>query len=126
MVSLRATGDDFKFSQGVQCKLENSLAVRHSLYSGASRARCFNVNSYEKKEETDFTKNLTNVIASNCTLVNNTESLSQDLATGLVKEAVFVGANSGLTINRSVVSGFAPAIILDDEINPEQGRIKEN
>ena len=94
MVSHRAAGDDYRFSQGTQCKLENSLAVRHSLYSGSLRARCLNVNSYDKQEEADFTKGLTNVVATNCTLVNNTESLPQDLASGLVKEGVFVGANS--------------------------------
>jgi hypothetical protein len=125
MVTLRSTGDDYRFTQGAQCKLDNSLAVRHSLYSGASRARCFNVNSYEKQEEADFTKGLTNVVATNCTLVNNTETFAQDLSSGLVKEGVFVGANSGLTISRSVISGFAPAIILDDEIKPEQGGLKK-
>lgn len=125
MVTLRAAGDDFRFTQGTQCRLENSLAVRHSLYSGASRARCLNVNSYEKQEEADFTKGLTNVIATNCTLVNNTETLEQDRASNLVKEGIFVGANSGLTLSRSLISGFSPAIILDDEINPEQGGLKK-
>lgn len=125
MVTLRASGDDFRFSQGTQCKLDNSLAVRHSMFSGSTRARCLNVNSYDKKEEADFSKQLTNVVATNCTLVNNTDNLAQDLASGLVKESVFVSANTGLTIKRSVISGFAPAVILDNEIVPETATLKK-
>jgi hypothetical protein len=125
MVTLRAAGDDFRFTQGAQVKLDNSLAVRHSLYSGSSRARCLNVNSYDKKEEADFSKAATNVIATNCTLVNNTDSFDQDLASGLVKEGIYVGANAGLSLKRSVISGFAPAVILDNEIKPEAGGLKK-
>ena len=124
MVTLRSAGDDFRFSQGTQCKLDNSLAVRHSLYSGANRARCMNINSYDKKEEADF-KLLTNVVATNCTLVNNTESLSADLASGLVKESVYVGDNTSFTLKRSVVSGFSPAVVLNSDIKPEAGGLKK-
>jgi hypothetical protein len=124
MVTLRATGDDFRFTQGTQCRLDNSIAIRHSLYSGSTRARCLNVNSYDKKEEADF-KLLTNVTVTNCTLVNNTESLAADLASGLVKESVFVAANTTLTFKKSVISGFSPAIVIDDEINPEAGGLKK-
>lgn len=124
MVTLRSAGDDFRFSQGTQCKLDNSLAVRHSLYSGANRARCMNINSYDKKEEADF-KLLTNVVATNCTLVNNTESLAADLASGLVKESVYVGDNTSFTLKRSVVSGFSPAVVLNSDIKPEAGGLKK-
>ncbi|WP_428223943.1 hypothetical protein [Flavobacterium sp.] len=125
LVSLRVTGDDFKFTQGAQSKLDNSLAVRHSLYSGSSRARCLNVNSYEKKDEADFSKAMTSVSATNCTLVNNTETFDADLTSGLVKEGVFVGSNAALSLKRSVISGFAPAAVLDSEINPEAGGLKK-
>jgi hypothetical protein len=124
MVTLRASGDDFRFTQGAQARLDNSIAIRHSLYSGSTRARCINVNSYDKKEEADF-KLLANVSVTNCTLVNNTESYDADLLSGLVKEAMFVGANATLTFKKSVISGFSPAIILDDEIVPEQGGLKK-
>ena len=33
-VTLRSNGDDFRFTQGSQTRLENSLAVRHSFSSG--------------------------------------------------------------------------------------------
>lgn len=125
IVSLRSAGDDYRFSQGAQCKMENSLAVRHSMYSGSTRARCLNVNSYEKKEEADFSKKMTDVVATNCTLVNSTENLAQDLASGLVKESVFVAENVAFVLKKSVISGFSPAVILDDEIRPEAGGLKK-
>lgn len=125
MVTYRSTGDDFRFTQGVQCKLDNSLAIRHSLYSGSTRARCLNVNSYDKKEDVDFSKKLTNVVATNCTLVNATESLNEDIASGLVKEGVFIAENASFSISRSVISGFMPAAVLSETIKPEEGGLKK-
>lgn len=125
MVTLRSSGDDFRFTQGTQCRIDNSLAVRHSLYSGSSRARCMNVNSYDKKEEADFSKSLSNVVATNCTLVNSTETLSADITTGLVKEAIFVADNTAFTLKKSVVSGFMPAVILASDIKLEGGGLKK-
>lgn len=124
MVSLRSTGDDFKFTQGAQVRMDNSLAVRHSYYSGATRSRCFNVTSYDKKEEADFSKGLTNVVATNCTLVNTTDNLAADSASGLVKESVFIADNASLAMKRSVISGFSPAVILDDEIKLDNTNLK--
>lgn len=124
MVSLRSTGDDFKFTQGAQVRMDNSLAVRHSYYSGATRSRCLNVTSYDKKEEADFSKGLTNVVATNCTLVNTTDNLAQDQASGLVKESVFIADNASLALKRSVISGFSPAVILDDEIKMDNTNLK--
>ncbi|WP_300567113.1 hypothetical protein [Flavobacterium sp.] len=125
LVTLRSNGDDYRFSQGVQCKIDNSLAIRHSYYSGSTRARCMNVASYDKKEEADFSKALTNVVATNCTLVNSTEQLAADLASGLVKECVFVSDNASLSLKKSVISGFSPAVVLDDEIKFEGGGLKK-
>ncbi len=124
MVSLRSSGDDFRFTQGAQVRMDNSLAVRHSYYSGATRSRCLNVTSYDKKEEADFSKGLTNVVATNCTLVNTTDNLAQDLASGLVKESVFIADNASLALKRSVISGFSPAVILDDEIKMDNTNLK--
>jgi hypothetical protein len=116
MVTYKTSGDDFSFTQGTQCNIENSIAVRHSYISNSTRSRCLNINSYEKKEETDFSKTMTNVVATNFSMVNCSESLDADKASGLVKEAVFIGVNSSAVIKRSVISGFVPAIIFDDEI----------
>jgi hypothetical protein len=125
VVTLRSNGDDFQFTQGAQCKIDNSLAIRHSYYSGSSRSRCFNVKSYEKKEETDFSKALTNVTAQNVTMVNGSDSLASDLAAGLVKEAVFVENNTSVAFKKSVISGFSPAVVLDDEIAIDDKNLKK-
>lgn len=125
LVSLRSSGDDFKFTQGTQCRIDNSLAIRHSLYSSSTRSRCMNIVSYEKKEEADLSKNQTNVVAINCTLVNTTQTLSDDISKGLVKEAVYIGSNSSFSIKRSIVSGFYPAAILDREIKLEPTAFKK-
>jgi len=124
LVSLRASKDDFRFTQGVQCKLDNSIAIRNSLFSGSTRARCMNVNSYDKREEADFSKPLTNVVATNCTLVNPSESIIKDITMGLVKEGVFVGNNVSFTLKRSVISGFNPGVVLDQDTKLEPTTFK--
>lgn len=116
LVTLRSNGDDYKFSQGTQCRIDNSIAIRNPNYSTSNRSRCLNIASYEKKEEADFTKKLSNVVVSNFTMVNESKNLANDLSMGLVKEAVFVHENTEVTIKRSVISGFKPAIVLDDAI----------
>ncbi len=125
LVSLRSNGDDFRFTQGTQCKLENILAVRHSLYSSSTRARCMNVLSYDKMEESDFSKPLTNVVVINSTLVNSTENLSSDIASNLVKEGLFIGNNVSFSLKRSVVSGFKPAAILAQDVKLDNATFKK-
>ena len=98
--------------------------LRHSYFSTSSRSRCIEVASYEKKEEADFLKALTNVVATNVTMINTSEQLSADLASGLVKEAVFVNINSSLTLKKSIISGFNPAIVLDDDISLDEKSFK--
>jgi hypothetical protein len=116
MVTYKTNGHDFSFTQGAQCNIDNSIAIRHSYISSSTKSRCLNIISYEKKEETDFSKSMTNVVATNFSMVNCSETLDADKASGLVKEAVFVGVNTAVAIKRSVISGFVPAIIFDDEI----------
>src|SRR6218665_1344709 len=122
LVSYKSINDDFKFTQGIQCRLYNSLAVRSSyLSSNKDGSRCLEVKAYEKKNETDFTKKSTFVSASNITMLNDSENIKADIQKGLVKEAVYVAENASLELKRSVVSGFNPAVVLDSktEINSE-------
>lgn len=124
LVTFRASGDDFRISQGAQSKIDNSLAIRHSFYSGSSRARCLNVNAYDKKEETDISKKKTSVVVTNCTFVNATENLSADIASGLVKEGVYISENTNFSMSKSVISGFMPAAVLSESIKLEDGGLK--
>jgi hypothetical protein len=72
--------------------------------------------SYDKKEEVDLTKKGTLVSAENMTLVNISDNLSEDIKVGLVKEALFIAPDASLNMDKSVISGFNPAVIFDREI----------
>ncbi|MCV9929661.1 hypothetical protein OIU83_18510 [Flavobacterium sp. LS1R49] len=125
-VSYKSINNDFKFTQGTQCKVYNSLAVRSSyLTSNKEGSRCMEVASYDKKEETDFTKKQTLVTAANITMLNDSENISADIQSGLVKEAIYVGNNAALELKRSVISGFNPAVVLDSKIEINDANLKK-
>src|SRR5690606_22686473 len=116
MVSFRTKSNDYKFNFGTQCAISNSLAIRSPYVSGADGSRCMYIASYDNKEEVDFTKKGTSVNAENMTLINISDNLTSDISVGLVKEALYIAENSSLDINKSVISGFNPAVILDNKI----------
>ncbi|WP_163398683.1 hypothetical protein [Flavobacterium fluviatile] len=126
LVSYKSINDDYKFTQGVQCRLHNSLAVRSSyLSSNKDGSRCLEVASYEKKSETDFTKKQTLVVASNITMLNDSENINADIQSGLVKEAIYIAENASLEMKRSVISGFNPAVLLDSKIEINNDNLKK-
>lgn len=111
LVSFRAQGDDYSFSEGAQSKISNSVAVRNPYVSNVEKPRCFQVESYSIASNADLTKKLTNVVAKNITLLNE-----ENDNTGLTREAIFVRENSFLTISNSMVSGFNQCVLLDGKI----------
>jgi len=115
-VSFRSNHNDFAFNYGTQCNIVNSLAVRSPYISSADGSTCMYVSSYDLKEDTDTSKKETNVNAENLTLVNVSNDLEGDIKVGLVQEAIYVGPDVSFTIHKSVISGFMPAVILDDKI----------
>ncbi len=115
VVSYKAVDDDFDFTQGAQVVLDNSLAIRSPLVSGATVSRCMEIDSYDKKEETDFSKKQTAIIANNVSLINISENLDADISSGLVKESVWLGENASLSLKKSMISGFNPAVVLDSK-----------
>ncbi len=123
-ISYRALDDDFDFTQGAQVNLDNSLAVRNSFVS-ISGARCIEVDSYERKEDADFTKKMTSVVASNITMLNDSNNLEGDISAGLIKEAIRIAENSSLTVKKSVISGFNPAITLDTKIEIKDANLRK-
>lgn len=125
MVSFSSSGNDFQFNFGAQCQLENSLAIRSPYISSGNSSSCIRVVSYDKKEQVDFTKKGTSVIAKNLTFLNNSENLESDINLGLVKEAVYVGQNASLNMNKSVISGFNPAVILSSKIVVNQENLEK-
>lgn len=120
LVSHNAYGSDFKFNYGAEVILSNSLAVRSPYASNGGDSKCLEVKSYEKKEEFDFSKNRTWVRARNITFLNSSEDLELDIKMNLVQEAVYIGHNALLDMNKSVISGFNPAVILDENIAVNQ------
>lgn len=125
LVSYKSNSNDFKFNFGTQSKLNNSLAVRSPYISSRNGSRCLQVISYDKKEEVDFTKSGTLVNAKNLTLVNESENLKAHINQGLIKEAVYVGKNASLDMNKSVISGFNPAVLLDEKIKVNQENLEK-
>ncbi len=116
IVSFKSSNDDYRFNFGAQCRITNSLAVRSSFLSSKLGSRCLDIASYDKKEEVDFAKKQTFVVATNLTLVNNSANIIADIESGLVKEAIYVAENTTLQCKKTVISGFKPAILLDSNI----------
>lgn len=116
MVSYKSSINDYEFNHGAQSKITNSLAIRSPYASGAEVSRCINAIAYDHKEETDFSKKQTFIQAENLTLVNVSDDLNYDIQVGLVNEAIYIGEGVTFSIDKSVISGFNPAVILDNKI----------
>ncbi|MFI1744152.1 hypothetical protein [Thalassobellus sediminis] len=125
VVSYKSNSNDFKFNYGAQCKINNSLAVRSPYISSSEGSRCIMVLSYDKRELVDFTKKGTLVVAKNLTLLNESDNLKSDISMGLVKEAVFIGQNTSLDMDKSVISGFNPAVLFEDKIQINQDNLEK-
>ena len=125
LVSYRTNGNDFKFNYGAQSRIQNSIAIRSPYVSSSEGSRCMQIMSYNNKQEVDFTKKGTMVIAKNLTLINSSNDVNADIKKGLVSEAVYVGENANLDMNKSVISGFNPAVILEDKIRINQENLEK-
>ncbi|SDS34239.1 hypothetical protein SAMN04515667_1959 [Formosa sp. Hel1_31_208] len=116
MVSYKSNYNDYEFNNGTQCKIMNSLAIRSPYVSGADVSRCLYVSANDNKEDADLTKDQTFVNAENLTLLNISDDLDYDIKVGLVNEAIYIGNDTSFIIDKSVISGFKPAVIFDDKI----------
>ncbi|MCB0427595.1 MAG: hypothetical protein KDD20_08985 [Mangrovimonas sp.] len=116
MVSYKSRGTDYVFNFGAQCRISNSLAIRDPYISGSNRPKCMYIASYEDKSRTDLSKNKTKVYGENLTLINISDDLKSDIQMGLVKEGIYIAPETSLSLNKSVISGFNPAVVLDNEI----------
>lgn len=121
LISFRATDDDFDFTLGSQCFINNSVAIRYPFSSDISRSRCFEIDSYDKIENYDSNRKLTKIIANNMTLINN-----EDNNQGLIKEAIYIKKDSYFELTNSIVSGFSQFLLLEDKalLNTNLDKIK--
>jgi hypothetical protein len=109
-ISFNNADDDFDFSMGIQCTINNSIAIRSPFISDNTRSRCLEIDSYDKVENFDPNKKKTVIKLNNVTLVSN-EVNNQ----GLVKEAISLKSDSFLEMKNCVVAGFASFMALDDK-----------
>ncbi|WP_299130423.1 hypothetical protein [uncultured Winogradskyella sp.] len=116
LVSYKNSQNDYKFNYGTQCNITNSLAIRNPYISSPEGSGCLYVSSYDKKEDADPAKNYTTVSAENITLVNISNDLENDINIGLVQEAIYIGNDTSFVIDKSVISGFNPAVMFDRNI----------
>lgn len=116
MVSYRSNGNDFDFNYGTQCNIANSLAIRSPYVSGSEESRSMSISSYNKKEEVDYSKKSTLVTAENMSIINLSNDLASAIEIGLVKEGIYISKDASLDMRKSVISGFNPAVIIDNEI----------
>jgi hypothetical protein len=108
IISYLSKDDDFEITQGAQCTINNSIAIRDPYVSGVLRSRCFEIENFDRIEDYDATKKKTLVKLNNTTMVN-----VEDNNLGLVKEAIFLSNNCLLEINRTIVTGFSSLISFD-------------
>ncbi|WP_452224471.1 hypothetical protein [Lacinutrix chionoecetis] len=116
LVSYKSSSNDYKINYGAQCTITNSLAVKSPYVSGAEASRCLYILNHDAEGDGDATKNHTIVNAENLTLLNLSNDLDYDIKVGLVNEAIYIANNASCNIDRSVISGFNPAVILDRTI----------
>ena len=124
-VSYKPNANDFEYNYGAQSQLTNSMAIRSPYISSSDGARCLYVSSYDKKEEVDFSKRMTRVIAQNLTFVSDSENLKADIEKGLVKEAIYVAEDATVNLSKSVISGFNPAVLFSEKIVINQRNLEK-
>lgn len=117
LISLRSADDDFDFTQGVQCNISNSIAIRSPFLSDSYGSRCFEMETVDtrKGEVLASKKEMTRVNAMNFTMMH-----TQDIGTeieGLKHEAILIRENTFLTLTSSVISGFSHLIVFADAIS---------
>ncbi|MEN2416253.1 hypothetical protein [Flavobacterium mesophilum] len=116
LISLRSADDDFDFTQGVQCNISNSIAIRSPFLSDKYGSRCFEMETVDtrKGEVLDSKKEMTRVNATNFTMMH-TEDIGPEIQ-GLKYEAILIRENTFLTLTNSVISGFSQLIVFADAI----------
>ncbi|MDC8002586.1 hypothetical protein POV27_00855 [Aureisphaera galaxeae] len=116
LVSFRAKRNDFIFNYGAQALLTNSLAVKSPYHTTSGKASSVYLASYEEKSEVDPTKKGTYLYAENLTLMVLSDNLEADTNVGLVHEAMYVKEGTSFLVDKSIFSGFNPAVVLDNKI----------
>ena len=117
LVSFRSRRNDFIFNYGAQVFIKNSLVVKSPYFNASERTSSIHLASYDNVEDLDSIKKATHLDAENLTLIVLSDDLTADIEVGLVHEALYVEEGASFSINKSIFSGFNPAVILDEKIS---------
>lgn len=124
LVSYKSSSNDYEFNLGAQVYMFNSIAVRSPYISGANISRSINVLAFNDKEDVDFSRAQTSINAKNLTLINLSNDLANDIKIGLVNEGIYIGESASFAIDKSVISGFNPAVLMDEKIKINQENLE--
>jgi len=116
LVSFRTKRNDFVFNYGAQSLLINSLAVKSPYHTASGSASSIYLASYNDENEVDATKKGSDLTAKNLTLMVLSKNLESDTKVGLVHEAMYVKEGASFSIDKSVFSGYNPAVNLNNNI----------
>ena len=72
-----------------------------------------------------MTRKGTSLVAQNLTFLNESDNVESDIKLGLVKEAVYVGQNALLDMHKSVISGFNPAVLFEENMIVNQQNLEK-
>ncbi len=116
LVSFRTKRSDFIFNYGAQSLFTNSLAVKSPYHTTSGEASSLYLASYNEKEEVDPNKKGTYLYAENLTLMVLSKDLEAATKVGLVHDAMYVKEGASFLVDKSIFSGFNPAVNLDPKI----------
>ncbi|MEL6812635.1 MAG: hypothetical protein AAFP76_15000 [Bacteroidota bacterium] len=116
LVSYKSKKHDLLFNYGAQSLLTNSLVVKSPYHTSSSAASGIYLASYNEKNEVDPSKKGTYLVAENLTLLVLSKNLEADTKVGLVHEAMYVQPGTSFSLDKSVFSGFNPAVNLNNKI----------
>ncbi|RMA64363.1 hypothetical protein [Ulvibacter antarcticus] len=116
LVSFRTRINDLVLNYGAHASINNSLIVRSPYFTQAGGASSIYLATYANIEEADPSKENTHLNAENLTLLTLSDDLKADIKIGLVSEAMHVKEGASFSINKSIFSGFNPAVVLDKSI----------
>jgi hypothetical protein len=125
LVSFRSRKNDDIFNFGAQATLTNSLGIKSPYFTASGGASSIYLASYNTIDEIDPEKKSTHLYALNLTLLNLSDNLNAAMEVGLVNEALFVDDGASFSMNKSVFSGFNPAVILDNRIKINNESLQE-
>ncbi|GAA4276991.1 hypothetical protein [Aquimarina mytili] len=110
LISLKAQGNDFQFSEGFKGNLNNIIAIRHPYINSSKGSYAIAADGYDKNMGYTNPSSVTDVTISNATLVN----LSDKSNYQHTASAILTSNLATLYIHNSKISGFSDVVKFDN------------